>query len=1313
MILPKQVARYALLLSFLAPTAGLAQDPEPNGVKPNILLIVDTSGSMEYKTGTDEFPICTPNAPASINEKSRWVEVIEALSGDINNYSCEAVPRNTPDFNKEFGMPQDSGDPPDSNYRNPYHRALSYGCGVTPNRTTNLTNAFEWAAPLEAQYPIDPDSLTGCTTPFSQVGNGVIDTFDDLVRFGLMSFDPLPDGGVGHNSFGPNYTTGVRGTWSYLSGSPATGHPANCAVPSMNQVMEVGVRNGAAPSSEGKMIPFGDQFSNDIDDGDRHNRIQQVLLATRPYGGTPLNGALDDARYFFLDDNDVDPLDADPTNPSLWISPRYDEYVNCGCREQHIVLITDGEPNLDLRPHCEQTGSPDGECPFPDDPAAILASLYDAPGAAPAETLGAACAQPHLNGQFFTHRIRTHVVGYSAGTYQLGGNTYNCSSLQTDHSDWNALGGVCDSPAEEALRVCCALHQFARAGSNPASLPTYDADGDGLSDSQDPDPKDSDGVPHIAPDGNALSAVMTDLFSKLVKQSASATRPVRSPGIGAADDELAGFRLLTSYDTNAGSSNVWRGKLERLRFVCSGGVATEQAKDLEAGDDFAHLAAMHKTSREFVTWYPGATYTAESLKRSIRPNVPNTIADGVSASGTQVTRITDVGSAFVDDVTPTALDLTAGFCQNPTASNAGACRDRVMNWLLGFPDGQGNERCATLGDATCSVIGDIMHSTPVIVNRPSAPLEDETYTSFAQAHAGRMMMAYVSSNDGFLHGFATSPNIGAGEEFINDDRLTERFAAIPPLLLPELKGQYPGNRLKLLDGVAVVQDVVATDTGASGYPFRLERLASQGGDAGATGATWRTILVQGFGDTKSGYFALDITDAGKPSEGATSGPRLLWQLTSTEVNGQALFGSGGTPTIATVYLEENGVGKEVAVAILPGGKGGSPSGNAAQRSDPNRASPETNTHFRQDTMTEKLSGTAKPREAVNEYAAAGAARSLTIVRLDSGEILRTFRRSTDLPTPTNDIASSVITDENSPTPVFLDSPITGTPAAFPAGPGMIADRVFVGDQDGTLWRVDVSNPVPANWEMKLFHDAYGGKSHNAGQPITSPPMLSVDEMGQITVAFGTGVQDLSGGAGITHYVYSLTEKEYSGSFVSQLNWFEELEDGEHMLGPMSLLASTLYFATYDPAQVNACVSGSAKAYGLHFTQAATLGDAASGGNPRLRTADDPTNVEDFIYLSDKLADQDGSGAGGVTSVFGFSLEFTPSCYEVDPQSSAYLAGGQKVTNPSSSKLQMVFQTASSVQSSEGALDFETGIAAIELTSPPQASTILSWAAILD
>ncbi len=1243
----RKTALVALLLGFMAPAFASAQDPEPVTEKPNVLLIVDSSGSMEYKTGQDTYPTCNPGMSASVNERSRWIDVVEVLTGSIADYSCESVDRDSASFKAEFAMPG-GGDPPDSDYRNPYHRPLSFGCAKTPDRSVAPANAFSWVEPLEAPYPVNPGALGSCGAGFQQAGNGFIDAYSDLVRFGLMTFDTETHAGTGYNSatFAPEYTTGVPGAWSYFGSAAAAGKPANC---STLQDMEVGVRNGAAPASEGKMIHFGDPSSTLVIDRNRHTQIEQVLLATRPYGATPLNGALSDARYYFWDDTNDDPTDI-----TRKFSPHYDEFVDCGCREQHVILITDGEPNLDLRPDCEEAGSmggEDGVCPFPDTPAEILANLDDQ---LPPDMPVPGCGTGFTN----KYNIRTHVVGYSTATY--AGGTADCEDLRTDVSDWNVNGGSCDTTTDADMRICCKLHELAAAGSARTG---------------------GDEKPYLAPDAATLQAQLGAIIKQTIGTQSSATQPVMSPGVGTAETEMVAFRLLSSFEVPlGGEEGLWRANLERQRWTCKSGVPTPEDRKPEQGDDFALNVASDPTSREFLTFVPDAIGAGIYPERTIRPYLA---ADSDGLGNTGGSEETGIGSAFTARVSPEAMDidLTDGQCDG--AASVAACRNRILDWTLGFSDGDSppHNRCKNSSDEDCSFIGDILHSTPVIVNRPSAPVEDETYTAFANQKQGRMMMAYTSSNDGMLHGFAASPNDPSDLKvatMVNN----ERFAFIPPMLLPLLKSQYVDTRMKLLDSQSVVQDVVATGTT---FPYRLERAANATEEASNT---WRTILVQSFGGELAGYFALDITDVDKPSTG--NGPKFLWQITTTDTPDQ-LFGKNGVPLITTLNIQ----GKEVAVAVLPGGQGGSPSGTC-QRNGGVGVGDLSESHHKTAAVTGSY---GDPRSDVQCYSASElASRSLTIVRLDDGEIIRTFR---------NDAAEVTGLSSTVVTTTALDSPLSGAPAAFPAGAGMIADRIFIGDQDGTLWRADVSKSNPNDWEMNLFFDAYNGRSATAGKPLVIPPALSIDENGRITIALATGSQDLSGNSSDLNFVYSLTEAEdaTNNTFYSKVNWYQTLLDGEHVLGPMSLVSGVLYFSTVAPGGGDACNPAPSRIWGMDYFRPKGSATDGNGGQGALSIfGSSPTSPPQYLDPVLDLGLESGA-------IFGVSVDFQPSCSTTTDGDASYLAGSRtQVNDPSTSQLALSFNIVGGKGDSEG---FKTGFEVVRLAQPPTASSILSWAAILD
>src|SRR5262249_36611857 len=80
-------------------------------IVPYVMLVIDTSGSMEYlpsctcKTPgcTECLPECDPGAGGT-PEKNRWAVTLEALTGRFSTFGCERLPRTT-----DFGASYDAG----------------------------------------------------------------------------------------------------------------------------------------------------------------------------------------------------------------------------------------------------------------------------------------------------------------------------------------------------------------------------------------------------------------------------------------------------------------------------------------------------------------------------------------------------------------------------------------------------------------------------------------------------------------------------------------------------------------------------------------------------------------------------------------------------------------------------------------------------------------------------------------------------------------------------------------------------------------------------------------------------------------------------------------------------------------------------------------------------------------------------------------------------------------------------------------------------------------------------------------------------
>jgi len=1243
-----------VLTQALLPRSTFAQTDVERPL-PNVLLLVDSSGSMEYKAeantnGDFEYPICNPGEPNLPNENSRWIDLLSVMTGTFVNYSCFAQARNTSLFRDEFGLPG-AYNPYDFGYDTPYHRAISNGCiigpGVSPGASSpydfpaRAVNTFTFSQPSTVLRPTDLTAHAGCPN-WSQRPDGVLDIYKGRLRFGLMTFDSHPDEGRGLTGEDPpavNNQSGVEGIWSYYGGnrdqtngpSASTGYPPDCSSPMMQ---EVGARNAAAPPWEGRMVAFGDENADPADAERRADWIQQILLSTRPYGATPLAGQLHDAKYFLWQDDTTDPISGvgkfGPKDDDLW--------QRDGCRRTVIIVLSDGEPNLDLRPDCDLPGvgvppliAPiHGYCPFKK-PAEIAHSLA------------------HDNDNL---SVETFVIGF-AMTHVLPVRSpaltqpIPCAELIMEGTNSD-----CDNPANadnRSLQACCELNRIAMNGTSGTELRKAE-------------------FPQNRQE-------LRDVFNRILANMGSATTrsaPAFSTVSGAG---VPGMQFSASFMPTLGG--IWQGSLLRRRTICNDALATTELEpDINSGDDFAaNLESSAGAPRKLYTVL-GQVPGTEGL--SLRPNAGQ--VSGFS-DGLQDLQAEQTDGLSPDDLaaemTPTVMNVAATDCTEVNSDTA--CAQAIMRWGVGLLNADNEQRVSRLGG--------IYNSSPKIVAGPPQEfLPDESYRRFTQEMAtqARSTMLYVSTVDGFLHAFKVAPFSADGDR-VDSQENNELWSFIPPAVLPAFKAQYPNTPAILLDGEPVIADVPSMIVQAGGDEVillqRTETVAQNGE------GSFRTILVQGFGvgQVEGGYFALDVTTPDLDD----GGPRFLWQLTRDN-QGRRLFGNGGTPLITTLALNVGQTVVNTPVAVLPGGN----SGSAVATVGPN------------EPMMDVLGSSFDQRPQVNSYTDAVEARSLTIVRLDTGEIVRTFRAP----------GSNITVATNKITPVNITSPIVGQPAAYPQEMNTVADRIFVGDRDGRLWRVDVASSDPGEWDMKIFFDAFSGMPINAGQPIETQPVVSIDTDGNVVVAASTGSQRVGPlpPERPLNRVVSLTDMfdVDANEFETKVNWIYTLGcptsgcgqtdpptyAAERVTGRMNLFAGALYFATGIPGTDSpaVCSQQQYRLFGMDYLEPLNA-NREEGGLGKLPSVSDPN----FLVVARDAAD-------GV--VFGSTLERSPSCFTTQTVSSdAYFGSGNRTRinsiNPGSFSLTFQIGGQANQQQVE--------IQRTALAPPRKFSRISSWATIFE
>lgn len=451
------------------------------------------------------------------------------------------------------------------------------------------------------------------------------------------------------------------------------------------------------------------------------------------------------------------------------------------------------------------------------------------------------------------------------------------------------------------------------------------------------------------------------------------------------------------------------------------------------------------------------------------------------------------------------------------------------------------------------VLGDIFHSTPIVIGSPSNPFlfaadarvdpddpsecKDDNgaanantgYRCYARRMALRRKVIVAGSNDGMVHAFNAGIYDETAKKFSTGTG-HELWAYTPRSVLPEIK------RLATSNGHRYTVDGTISATDAF-----IDPVDDGGGFPNPDDRQWRTVLIGGLREGGLGYYALDLTlpdpvdknadgefipeaGPGSPDDaipqcidggsgcGPSKYPALLWEFNDTTANHQ--LASGLTPPDPPVFLDEDNVDSDDTLE----GNGLPDLGDTWSKPDFGRI-----LICKAGASDCSLSGDLEERQVIvfgggmdpenKEATLPERGHWIYIVDVETGFAL--YKRQ-------------------------LLGAVPSEPAAVDIDQDGLLDRIYVGTTAGYLYRIDVgpkadgnypkleSESVPALdlatydvlripridgdgdpiWTPKIIFDAnFDGSTPLVGErrPIYfRPSVLFVAKLGTYALAFGTG-----------------------------------------------------------------------------------------------------------------------------------------------------------------------------------------------------------------
>lgn len=806
---------------------------------PSVLLLFDTSGSMEWLAEDDTYPRCLVDPaeyPLLTHGCTSTVDCQDGLFCNTTSGSCEFIrPRSHAALEALTGTIQNYFPRCDDRTADPTRIDQ---LATSPPQGIRHSIACSWSAGAtlaEMCYRQPSGTLVdglGRPVPppdFRQRPDGLLDLYRDLLTFGFMAFDSFRSPNTGTEGM---YSYGVRG----YSPSPGS-DPGTCANDTL--CWNLGARRPGVGFEGASIAPVDPSDDTQARRAQINEEVQLSLLSTVSYWSTPISAMLEDALTFYTGGEsgqyyswyrEQDPTGTDngAFDYAYGLTDLYGD-----CRRRYVVLITDGVPSF---AECERRGTITTNDPW----------------------LPGCDGYWYKDAEYYARAllaegIETYVIGYNIiDQFDPTDPRSARARLQRIADEGSLLPNpvrYADSSRELIFELGDILAQLAAATTSRSRPATY----------------------------NVLSATEQGQFevnARFIIDRASrywggdlvqSARVCQGPSLVDRAEDISAAALLNARAPDQRTIFTSSPRIHSCSLAALDGIGN-LFNSASLGGATGQLTALSNRAVEDACGISGQLSVLRLLacRDLLNGAVGPLVADfpfistrpesclvdfnlALAQSNSSLVRASSPGEArffarWLRGETLTEIRLNT---VEPDSFDYPAILDNYLPANLSFVAAENRY----LRDRLSS-LADIFHSAPAISVPPVlGPNSSPSYRDFAEStqlpgDVPRRTMAYVGTNDGLLHAF--------------DARTMEEvWAFLPPSFISRIAEWIEPGHTFMFDGTPVVQDVVVD-----------RRLDGTGNVA----ADWRTILVSGYRGGGRGYMAMDVSQPDEPS--------FLWELDS-------------------------------------------------------------------------------------------------------------------------------------------------------------------------------------------------------------------------------------------------------------------------------------------------------------------------------------------------------------------------------------------------------------------------------------------------